>query len=75
MYSASALAAMTFLRSAMAGAFPLFINPMCRNIGINWGMTVFGCVGAVLIPVPFLFALWGKQIRARGEFSKMSVTS
>ncbi|KAJ5948873.1 MFS multidrug transporter [Penicillium verhagenii] len=72
-FSASAVAASTFLRSIMAGAFPLFCLPMYHKIGVNWGTTVFGCVAAVLIPVPFLFFVWGKQIRARGEWSKHTI--
>ncbi|KAK8217258.1 hypothetical protein M8818_001511 [Zalaria obscura] len=32
-YSASAVAANTFLRSALAGAFPLFITPMLHKLG------------------------------------------
>lgn len=71
-YSASALAAMTFVRSVLAGAFPLFMQIMCNNIGVNWSMTIFGCIAALLTPVPFLFFIWGKQIRVRGEWSKLS---
>ncbi|KAJ5587703.1 Efflux pump bik6 [Penicillium hispanicum] len=72
-FSASAVAANTFLRSIMAGAFPLFVLPMYHNIGVDWGTTIFGCVSAVLIPVPFCFFFWGKRIRARGEWSKHTV--
>ncbi|KAF3386183.1 Efflux pump bik6, partial [Penicillium rolfsii] len=72
-FSASAVAANTFLRSMMAGAFPLFVLPMYHNIGVNWGTTVFGCFAAILIPVPFLFFFWGRDIRAHGEWSKHTV--
>jgi hypothetical protein len=57
----------------MAGAFPLFVLPMYHNIGIKWGTTVFGCFTAILIPVPFLFFIWGRYIRARGKWSKHTV--
>ena len=72
-FSASSMAANTFLRSTFAGAFPLFISPMYHNIGVDWGSTVFGCVAVSLIPIPFLFFIWGRNIRARGEWSKFSV--
>ena len=72
-YSASALAAMTFLRSTFAGAFPLFVGPMYYNIGVDWGSTVFGCVAVLLVPVPFVFFIWGRRIRARGQWSKGSL--
>lgn len=72
-FSASAVAANTFLRSMMAGAFPLFVIPMYHNLRVDWGTTIFGCIAAALIPFPFLFFFWGKRIRARGEWSKHTV--
>ncbi|KAK2678527.1 Major facilitator superfamily [Fusarium oxysporum f. sp. vasinfectum] len=49
-YSASAVAANTFMRSMFSGAFPLFIIPMYHKLGVDWGITVFGCIAAALIP-------------------------
>ena len=72
-YAASAVAANTFMRSMFAGAFPLFITPMYHNIGVDWGSTIFGCVAAILVPVPFFFFWYGKSIRASGQWSKASV--
>jgi MFS family permease len=72
-YSASAVAANTFMRSMFSGAFPLFIMPMYHKLGVDWGTTVFGIIAAVLVPVPFLFFAWGRRIRAKGEWSKASV--
>ncbi|PYI01088.1 MFS general substrate transporter [Aspergillus sclerotiicarbonarius CBS 121057] len=72
-FSASAIAATTLLRSILAGAFPLFVEPMFRNIGVDWGITVFGCIAAVLIPVPFLFFAWGRRIRAKSRWSSQGV--
>lgn len=72
-YSASAVAANTFLRSALAGAFPLFIAPMLHKMGIAWGVSVFGFVAVALIPIPYLFFIYGERIRARGFWSKESV--
>lgn len=72
-FSASAVAANTFLRSMLAGAFPLFVIPMYHGLGVDWGTTVFGCIAAVLIPVPFLFFIWGQKIRAKGKWSKHTV--
>lgn len=72
-YAASAVAANTFLRSVFAAAFPLFITPELHNIGIGWGVSVFAFVAALLIPIPFLFFIYGKRIRARGTWSRESV--
>ncbi|KAK3044167.1 hypothetical protein LTS18_002008, partial [Coniosporium uncinatum] len=72
-YAASAVAANTFLRSCLAGAFPLFINPMLHRLGVGWGISIFGFVAVALIPIPYLFFVYGKRIRARGFWSKESV--
>ena len=71
-HSASAIAANTFLRSVFAGAFPLFINPMFHNLGIGWAASIFGFISIALIPIPYLFYVFGKRIRARGAWSKES---
>lgn len=71
-YAASAVAANTALRSGFAAAFPLFISPMLHNIGINWGVSVFAFISALMIPIPYLFFVYGKRIRARGFWSKES---
>ncbi|KAF2844050.1 hypothetical protein T440DRAFT_60455 [Plenodomus tracheiphilus IPT5] len=42
-YSASAIAANTFLRSMLAGALPLFIRSTYKKVGVDWGSIVFGC--------------------------------
>ena len=68
-YAASAVAANTFLRSILAAAFPLFINPMYSRLGIDWGSSVFGFFSLLLIPIPYLFWTYGKQLRMRGKYS------
>ncbi|KAI9689653.1 MAG: hypothetical protein M1820_010123 [Bogoriella megaspora] len=69
-HSASAVAANTFLRSCLAGAFPLFVDPMFHNLGIDWASSLLGFIAVVLIPIPFLFYVFGRRIRARGTWSK-----
>ena len=68
-YAASAVAANTFLRSVFACAFPLFIDPLYGKIGIGWGTSVFGFFSALLIPIPFVFYIWGPKLRTRGKYS------
>ncbi|KAF7187657.1 Efflux pump bik6 [Pseudocercospora fuligena] len=72
-YAASAVAANTALRSAFAAAFPLFISPMLHNMGIDWGISVFGFIAVAMIPIPYCFYVFGKRIRARGTWSRESV--
>ena len=72
-YAASAVAANTFLRSTFAGAFPLFITPMLHSLGIGWGVSIFAFISLLMIPIPYLFYIFGKRIRARGVWSRESV--
>lgn len=90
MFSASAIAANTFMRSLFGAIFPLFaVRPlpfpspqqaltpltivsqtyMFEGIGINWGMTLLGCVAVLFIPVPFYLYKKGKSIRAKSKFA------
>jgi len=68
-YSASAVAANTFLRSVMAGAFPLFVNPMFYNLGIPWASSLLGFIAIAMIPIPYLFYIYGSRIRKKGKFT------
>ncbi|KAF2724035.1 MFS general substrate transporter [Polychaeton citri CBS 116435] len=69
MFSASAVAANTFMRSIFGAVFPLFARYMFDGIGINWGMTFLGCLSALFIPLPFLFYFYGKRIRSKSKIA------
>lgn len=71
--SASAVAANTFLRSLFAGCFPLFTSAMFHGLGVDWAASVLGFFAVALIPIPYLFYIFGRRIRARGKWSKASV--
>ena len=73
MYAASAVAANTFLRSAFAAGFPLAVAPLYHNIGVGPGASITGGFAALLVPVPFVFYLFGKGIRRRSKWSRGSV--
>lgn len=66
------VAANTFLRSALAGSFPLFISPLLHSIGVGWGISIFAFFACLLVPIPYLFYIFGKRIRARGAWSRDS---
>jgi len=68
-YSASAVAANTFLRSIFAAVFPLFVNPMFHHLGIDWASSLLGFVAVLMVPIPYLFYLYGPRIRKRGKFT------
>ena len=42
---------------------------MFNGIGIQWGMTLLGCVAAIFIPMPFYLYRYGKKIRAKSKFA------
>ncbi|KAE8212781.1 hypothetical protein CF327_g3624 [Tilletia walkeri] len=65
--SASALAGNTIVRSAVAGAFPLFTTQFFRGLGVNWAASIVGWVALVLAPIPLLFYLYGPRIRKTGS--------
>lgn len=67
--SASAMAANTFVRSCLACAFPLFSRQMFNNLTIKWAITLLGCLGALLLPVPFFFLKYGKKLRQKSKYA------
>lgn len=73
LYAASAVAANTFLRSCFAGGFPLAVTPLYHNIGVGPGCSITGGFAALLIPVPFIFYMYGKEIRRKSKWSRASV--
>ncbi|KAL2133207.1 hypothetical protein VTI74DRAFT_2752 [Chaetomium olivicolor] len=72
-YAASAVAANTFLRSCFACAFPLVVGPLYHNLGVGPGSSIPAGFAVGLIPVPFVFFVYGKRIRARSKWSRPSV--
>lgn len=72
-YAASAVAANTFLRSCFACAFPLVVGPMYHNLGVGPGSSIPAGFSVILIPVPFVFFVYGKRIRAGSKWSRASV--
>ncbi|KAF8235704.1 MFS polyamine transporter [Tricholoma matsutake] len=69
MYSASAFAANTMIRSAIAAAFPLFTAQMFHNLGTQWASTLLGLIALLLGPSAFLFYKYGAKIRTRSKFA------
>lgn len=71
--AASSVAANTFLRSMFAAGLPLAISPLYRTLGVGPGQSIFAGFATLLIPVPFVFYVFGKRIRARSKWSRASV--
>ncbi|KAJ3212297.1 hypothetical protein HDU82_002667 [Entophlyctis luteolus] len=68
-YSASALAAVGFLRALAGFGFPLFSASMYASLGYGWGNSVLAFIGIVIgIPAPVLLLVYGERIRTKSQF-------
>ncbi|KAG6808458.1 hypothetical protein H0H92_004055 [Tricholoma furcatifolium] len=73
LHAASALAAVSCLRSLAGFGFPLFAPAMFNALGYGKGSTVLACVSIVLgCPAPWLFWKYGKRIREKSKYAKKS---
>lgn len=71
-YSSNAMAAITFMRYSVAGAMVIATVPMYEALHVHWTMTLLGCVGTVLVPVPWAFWMYGDKIRKRSRYAEGS---
>jgi hypothetical protein len=69
-YSASALAGNSVVRSFIGGTLPLAGPAMYAKLSPQWAGTLLGIVQVVLIPIPFAFYKYGDRIRARSPLIK-----
>ena len=69
MYSASAIAANTMVRSLLAAAFPLVAGYFFRNLGTNIAATILGALALAMAPVPIAFYKFDKYLRNSSKYS------
>jgi len=70
-YAASAIAANTFFRSIFGGIFPLFGYILFENLGVHWGGSLVAFIALGMIPIPFLFYIFGQKIRSKNPYSNL----
>jgi len=68
-YASSALAAQSFCRNMLGGAFPLFTRQMFRGMTFQGACSFLGGMGALLTIVPFVLVFFGPRIRARSKLA------
>jgi multidrug resistance protein len=69
-YAASAVAAVTILRSLAGFTFPLFAPSMFDALGNGWGNTVLALAAVGIgIPIPILLWMFGEKLRKRSNFA------
>ncbi|KAI0749869.1 MFS polyamine transporter [Daedaleopsis nitida] len=70
LHAASALAAVTFLRSLAGFGFPLFAPAMYNALGYGKGDTILACFAIVVgVPSPFLLWKYGERIRNASRYA------
>lgn len=62
-----ALAAITTARYTIAGGMVLAARPMYEHIGVDWTLTLMGCLGAILAPAPLLIWKYGHVLRRKSK--------
>ncbi|RYP61967.1 hypothetical protein DL770_009668 [Monosporascus sp. CRB-9-2] len=70
-YSASALAANTVVRSIGGGLLPLAGLRMFSELGVGWGNSLLGFIATALIPIPVLFLRYGERLRKNFEVKNL----
>lgn len=50
----------------------IFAPAMFHHLGIDWAASVIGFVSVALVPIPFVFFVYGKRVRAMGKWSRAS---
>ncbi|KAK4187802.1 major facilitator superfamily domain-containing protein [Podospora australis] len=68
-YASSALAAQSFCRNVLGGAFPLVTRPLFENLGQAKAAAVLGGISFGLTIVPWILVFFGDRIRGRSPFA------
>ena len=71
-HAAVALASITMLRYFIAGGMVIAARPMYEGIGVQWTMTILGCVATILTPAPFIFWKFGHKLREKSQYAWIS---
>lgn len=66
-YASSAIAAQSFCRNLLGGAFPLFTEQMYVRLGIGPASSLLGGVAVLLCAIPWVLLCFGPRIRARSR--------
>ena len=68
-FAASALAAVSVIRSIFGAVFPLFTTQMYDKLGIHWASSILAFLALACLPLPFIFRGYGASIRRRCRFA------
>lgn len=73
-YLASVFAGNCLMRSWMAAVFPVFANPMFKNLGstefpVGAGGSILAAISVAMIAIPFVFHRYGVSLRGRSQYA------
>ena len=69
-FSASALVATGLSRNVAGAGFPLFGNQLYENECNQWGISILAFLSILLVPIPFILAFKGKNLRRRSPWAR-----
>ena len=72
-YSASAFASLSMMRSLFSATFPLFTKQLYTRLGPNYASSILAGIATIACVNPFIFLKYGKQIRQRSKFAEFSL--
>jgi DHA1 family multidrug resistance protein-like MFS transporter len=70
MYGASAAGANSLVRYVLTATFPLFTLQMYQRLGIGWTASLLGFCTVGMMPIPWVFWVWGEGLRGRSRYEK-----
>ncbi|TRM69786.1 major facilitator superfamily domain-containing protein [Schizophyllum amplum] len=72
-YAASAIAAKTLMRSEIGAIVPLYVTQMFHNMGFQYAGLLLALVSVVIMPIPFVFFIYGERIRQKSSMATRTV--
>ncbi|TGO11847.1 hypothetical protein BTUL_0100g00250 [Botrytis tulipae] len=69
-YSASMLAALTFMRFFVSACFPLITPTILDKLGFTWATSMLGFITVSLIPIPWILYRFGPYLRTKSQYIK-----
>ncbi|KAI8980640.1 MFS general substrate transporter [Trametes punicea] len=67
--AASALSALTIVRSFFGAGFPLLATQMYEKLNPRWATTLLGCIAVMMAPTPFVLRAYGRKLRKSNKFA------
>ncbi|KAK3950294.1 major facilitator superfamily domain-containing protein [Pseudoneurospora amorphoporcata] len=70
-HAASVTAALAVLRSLLGALLPLGALDLYESkLQFGWGNSLLGFIALLLVPIPFVFYIYGERLRKKSRFSK-----